>query len=128
MERRSRMVEKVEKHEWLQDLAEVGRAHQTRDEALCLATGTTRDLTYRGVCSRSAHWNLPPILCFVGDFARRLSMLRAPAPRATICSSPPVIEMFFSKCTIAFWSAKLRWKLRAAATVKTAITLATIRL
>jgi hypothetical protein len=23
------MVEKVEKHEWLQDLAQVGRAHQT---------------------------------------------------------------------------------------------------
>ena len=39
-EGRALMVEKVEKHERLQDLAEVGRAHQTCRGALRSATGT----------------------------------------------------------------------------------------
>src|SRR5258705_4386939 len=37
------MVEKVEKHERLQDLAEIGRAHQTCDGAVRLATGAPND-------------------------------------------------------------------------------------
>src|SRR6266511_3730894 len=37
------MIEKVEKHERLQDLAEVGRAHQTCDGAVCLATSAPND-------------------------------------------------------------------------------------
>jgi hypothetical protein len=44
IERGSLMIEKVEKHEWLQDLAEVRRAHQTRDEAMVLTVSTTRML------------------------------------------------------------------------------------
>jgi hypothetical protein len=43
VEGRALMVEKVEKHEWLQDLTEVGRAHQTRDGAVIPATGTLHD-------------------------------------------------------------------------------------
>jgi hypothetical protein len=37
------VVEEVEKHEWLQDLTEVGRAHQTCEETVRPATGTLHD-------------------------------------------------------------------------------------
>jgi hypothetical protein len=37
------MIEKIQKHEWLQDFAEVGRAHQTCDRAVCPAAGTLDD-------------------------------------------------------------------------------------
>src|SRR6267142_2893597 len=40
---RSLVVEKVEEDEWLQDLAEVGRAHQACSVALRPATGTLCD-------------------------------------------------------------------------------------
>ena len=43
VEGRALMVEKVEKHEWLQDLAQIGRAHQTCDGAVRPATGTLHD-------------------------------------------------------------------------------------
>ena len=42
-ERRALMVEEVEKHERLQDLAEIGRAHQTCGEALRSTMGTLHD-------------------------------------------------------------------------------------
>jgi len=53
IERGALMIEKVEKHEWLQDLAEVGRAHQTRDEAMVLTVSTTRNAAHGGPCSKS---------------------------------------------------------------------------
>jgi hypothetical protein len=37
------MVEEIEKHERLQDLAQVGRAHQTGDGAVRAATGALHD-------------------------------------------------------------------------------------
>src|SRR3984893_9811569 len=43
VEGRALMIEKVEKHEWLQDLAEVGRAHQPGDGAVRPAAGTSHD-------------------------------------------------------------------------------------
>ena len=43
VEGRALMVEKVEKHEWLEDLAEIGRAHQTCNKTVRPATGTLRD-------------------------------------------------------------------------------------
>jgi hypothetical protein len=46
------MIKKVEKHEWLQDLAEVRRAHQTRDEAMILTVSTTRNAALGGPCSK----------------------------------------------------------------------------
>jgi hypothetical protein len=49
------MIEQIEKHERLQDLAEVGRAHQTDGGALRPTTGTTRDLTYTGLCRLRPH-------------------------------------------------------------------------
>ena len=45
----------------------------------------------------------------------RLSMLSAPAPNATIWSSPPAIIMFLRKLIIWFWSAKLLWNETAVA-------------
>jgi hypothetical protein len=39
------------------------------------------------------------------DFAKRPSLLNVPALKAAICNRPTVIEMFFRKCAIAFWSA-----------------------
>jgi hypothetical protein len=60
IEGRALMVEQIEKCEWLQDLAEVGRAHQACGEAVRPATGATRDLTYRGLRSRRGHLKLPP--------------------------------------------------------------------
>jgi hypothetical protein len=47
------MIEKVEKHEWLQDLAEVRWAHQARDEAMVLTVSTTRKAALEGPCSKS---------------------------------------------------------------------------
>src|SRR5258706_15890491 len=43
VEGRALVVEKVEKYERLQDLAEIGRAHQTCDGAVRLATGAPND-------------------------------------------------------------------------------------
>src|SRR5260370_26558934 len=43
IEGRAFMVEKVEKHEGLQDLAEVGRAHQTCQRAVRLSPGAPND-------------------------------------------------------------------------------------
>ena len=45
VEGRALMVEKVEEHEGLQDLAEIGRAHQPCDGAVRPATGTPHDRT-----------------------------------------------------------------------------------
>src|ERR1700730_7562179 len=59
--------------------------------------------------------------------AFRLSMLKLPAPKTKTWSSPPAIEIFFRKFIIWLGSAKLLWKLSAAATEKIAITAATMR-
>src|SRR3981081_3113190 len=53
IERGALMIEKVEKHEWLQDLAEVGRAHQTPDEAMVLTVSTTRNAPHGSPRSKS---------------------------------------------------------------------------
>jgi len=53
IERGSLMIEKVEKHEWLQDLAEVGRAHQTRHEAMVLTVSTTYNAAHGGPYNKS---------------------------------------------------------------------------
>jgi hypothetical protein len=47
--------------------------------------------------------------------AFRLSILSAPAPNATIWSSPPAIITFLRKWIIWFWSAKLLWNETAVA-------------
>jgi hypothetical protein len=60
-------------------------------------------------------------------FALRLSMLSAPAPNATIWSSPPAIITFLKKWIIWFGSAKLLWKAAAAASEKSASAVATER-
>jgi hypothetical protein len=43
VERRALMVEKIEKNEGLQDLAEVGRRHQSRDRAVLPAPRSLRN-------------------------------------------------------------------------------------
>ena len=54
-------------------------------------------------------------------------MLSAPAPNATICSSPPAIITFLRKWIIWFWSAKLLWNASAVARENSASAVAAVR-